>query len=91
MTVKHSFIFPASKSDVLKKIKELKTLQDIAYLFAIFVTQNNVNELQSEASAVFDFKFKLFGIVSFGIHTINVFWKTIFVYLWAKKIYISAT
>ena len=71
-TVKISSAFPASKRDIFKRLQRLKTLQYIAYPYATFAPVNGNNNLIWKSDEKFSFFFKLFGIIPFGVHNINV-------------------
>ncbi len=53
-------------------MQKLKTLQYIAYSYATFELVKGNDELIWNAGTVSSFKFKLFGWIPFGIHTIKV-------------------
>lgn len=72
MTVKKTSVFPASKKIVFDKLQKLKTLQYIAYPYATFTPTDVIDEFIWEEGSSFSFQFKLFGVISLGIHTINV-------------------
>lgn len=65
-------IFPASEKEVFERLKVLKTLQYIAFPYATFGPINGDNDLIWRKGETFSFRFKLFGIIPFGIHTIKV-------------------
>lgn len=72
MTVRKASVFPATKKEVFKRLQKLKTLQYIAYPFATFLPVNGNNkQIWREGTASF-YKFKLFGFIPFGVHTIKV-------------------
>ena len=65
-------IFPASKSEVYERIQELSTLQHIAFPYASFKPLNGSDDLIWKPGHSFEFRFRLFGVIPFGVHTINV-------------------
>ena len=65
-------IFPAAKKTVFAKLKELNTLQYIAKPYAAFLPEHGQGNFVWEENAVFSFRFKLFGFIPLGTHTINV-------------------
>lgn len=65
-------IFPASKEEVLEKLKALRTLQYIAAPFASFSVLNGSNDLIWSQGKEFAFYLKLFGFLPLGIHRIRV-------------------
>lgn len=71
-TVTKTTILPASKKEVFRRLKELKTLQHIAAPYATFSPENNNDYFVWEENAVFSFRFKLFSLLPLGIHTIRV-------------------
>ena len=71
-TVKKTSIFPASREKVFSLLKQLETLQFIASPYASFTSIDDNKEFVWQEGMVFKFKFKLFGIIPYGIHTINV-------------------
>ena len=64
--------FPASKDIVYHKLTKLKTLQFIAKPYATFTPVTGNEEIIWQTGETFLFKFKLFGFIPLGIHTINV-------------------
>lgn len=72
MNIKKTSVFPASNYVVFEKLKELKTLQHIAYPYAAFSPKNGKNDMQWKEGETFTFDFKLFGFIPFGTHTIKV-------------------
>ena len=71
-TVKKTSIFPASKKRVFSRLLKLKTLQYVAYPYATFTPMDEADSMSWEVGSVSRFKFRLFGIIPFGIHTIHV-------------------
>jgi len=71
-TVIKTSLFPASKSIVFGEIKKLSTLQYIAFPYAAFMPVNGQNDLIWQSGEIFDFRFRLFGIIPLGIHRIAV-------------------
>ena len=64
-------IFPASKEIVFSKLQRLELLQHIAKPYATFTPiGEKISIWESGKSTAY--KFKLFGIIPFGLHTINV-------------------
>lgn len=72
MTVKRSSVFPAPEEVIFGKLQKLETLQYIAYPYAIFIPMDETDELIWEEGSSNSFRFKIFGLIPFGIHTINV-------------------
>ncbi|MCR5094814.1 MAG: L-2-amino-thiazoline-4-carboxylic acid hydrolase [Lachnospiraceae bacterium] len=71
-TVRKTSIFPASKKTVFTRLLKLRTLQYIAYPYATFTPLNGTDSMAWEAGSTSRFKFRLFGIIPFGTHTIHV-------------------
>ncbi|MBR5644182.1 MAG: hypothetical protein IKW77_08345 [Salinivirgaceae bacterium] len=70
-TVVKTSVFPAAKEEVFAKLKTLKLLQQIAWPYATFTPVGN--EISTwEPNSCSSYKFKLFGLIPFGTHTINV-------------------
>jgi len=65
-------VFPASKSEVYERIQKLSTLQHIAFPYAAFKPLNGSDDLIWKPGRRFEFRFRLFGVIPFGVHTINV-------------------
>lgn len=72
MTVRKTSVFPAAEKEIFKKLQKLKTLQYIAYPLATFKPVDGNDKLVWKAGTVYSYKFKLFGFIPFGIHTIQV-------------------
>ena len=71
MIVIKTSLFPASKEEVFKKLQKLKVLQYIAWPYATFTpVGEKISVWQAGTSSAY--KFKLFGIIPFGTHKINV-------------------
>lgn len=71
-TVMKTSVLNVTRKELFEKLQEIKTLQYIAYPYATFEPVEHNNDLLWEEGKVFMFKFKLFGVIPFGIHTINV-------------------
>ena len=71
-SVKKTSIFPASKKKVFDKLLKLRTLQYIAYPYATFTSLDGTDNMSWEVGSTSRFKFRLFVIIPFGTHTINV-------------------
>lgn len=72
MTVRKTSVFPASKGEIFRKLQRLKTLQYIAYPMATFTPVDGNHKLRWKEGTASSYKFRLFGIIPFGIHTIRV-------------------
>lgn len=71
-TVEKTSILPASRSTVFEKMQKVETLQYIARPYATFTPVN----LEADSEWVFgstsSYRFKLFGFIPFGTHTIHI-------------------
>ena len=64
-------LFPSSKEIVFAKLQRLELLQHVAKPYATFTPiGKKISVWESGKSS--SYKFKLFGIIPFGTHTINV-------------------
>ena len=71
MIVIKTSIFPASKEKVFGKLQRLELLQHIAKPYANFTPVNErITVWEPGKSSAY--KLKLFGVIPFGTHTINV-------------------
>lgn len=65
-------VFPASQNVVWEKLQQLTTLQYIAKPFASFSPLDSASDFIWEEGKTFQFHFRLFCLLPFGIHTIHV-------------------
>ena len=65
-------LLQAGKSEVFQRLQKLETLQHVAAPYATFIPIDGNQEILWRKGSTFSFRFYLFGIVSFGIHTIHV-------------------
>ena len=72
MIVRKASVFPAPREDVLSRLQRLETLQYIAAPYATFIPVNKTENFRWEADASSEYRFKLFGIIPFGVHTIRI-------------------
>ena len=72
MIVRKASVFPAPRDEVLSRLRRLDTLQYIAAPYAAFTPVNETANFSWEAGAVSEYRFKLFGIIPFGIHAIRI-------------------
>ena len=70
--VRRTSIFPAPRHEVFTRLKELRTLQQIASPYASFTPLDGSDGLIWEPGSVAAFRFRLFGLIPFGTHTIRV-------------------
>lgn len=71
-TVIKTSVFPARKEVIWEKLQHLQTLQYIAYPYATFKPIDGNASLVWKQGEEFMFRFKLFGIIPFGMHEIKV-------------------
>ena len=72
MIVRKTSVFPAPRGEVLSRLRHLETLQYIAAPYATFTPVSKTSDFRWEAGDSSDYRFKLFGIIPFGIHTIRI-------------------
>ncbi len=65
-------VFSSGRDTVFEKLQEIQTLQYIAYPYAVFEPVSVGRGLKWHSGEVFEFKFRLFGFIPFGIHRINI-------------------
>ncbi len=71
MIVHKTSVFPVPREAVFQKLQELETLQYIARPYATFEPAGPVASVWTAGSES-SFRFRLFGIIPYGIHTIRV-------------------
>ena len=71
MIVKRTSVFPAPAEEIFEKIKKLETLQYIAKPYASFEPVEPGSGTWT-AGSVSSYRFRLFGIIPFGTHTIRI-------------------
>lgn len=71
-TVYKKSTFPADINTVFNLLTDLKTLQYIAFPYAIFEPIEDGQYVTWKEGQTFSFQFKLFGFIPYGIHTIHV-------------------
>lgn len=71
-TVYKKSVFPADIDTVFALLKNLSTLQYIASPYASFAPVDGGGDIRWEAGQTASFRFKLFCMVPYGIHTIHV-------------------
>ena len=72
MTIKKTSVFPAKQSNVFELLQRFDTLAYIAKPYATFKNIDGQTEPVWEAGRSFSFDFKMFGLISLGVHIINV-------------------
>ena len=71
MIVQKTSVFPAGRDAVFQKLQKLETLQYIAWPFATFEPVGNA-VLTWTVGSTFSYRFRLFGVIPFGTHTIHI-------------------
>jgi hypothetical protein len=71
-TVHRTSVFPANIDDVFNELQKLGTLQYIAAPYASFTPMDETKELIWTAGVSYSFRFRLFGVIPYGTHRINV-------------------
>ena len=71
MIVQKTSVFPASKKTVFQKLRQLETLQYIAWPFAAFEPVSDGEPVWTVGSTA-SYSFRLFGVIPFGTHTIHI-------------------
>ena len=69
MIVQKTSVFPAGRDAVFQKLQKLETLQYIAWPFATFEPVGNA-VLTWTVGSTSSYRFRLFGVIPFGTHTI---------------------
>ena len=72
MIVRKTSVFPAPRDEVLSRLQRLETLQYIAAPYATFTPVSEAADFKWKAGASSEYRFKLFGIIPFGVHTIRI-------------------
>ena len=70
-TIKVSSVFPAAQEIIWPLLSRVETLQHIAAPYAYFKPLNLVDETWHEGDII-QFRFRVFGIIPMGIHTIQI-------------------
>ena len=71
MIVRKSSVFPASRDVVFEKLQKPETLQYIAEPYAAFEPVGTAEPVWTVGGAS-AYKFRLFGVIPFGTHTIRI-------------------
>ena len=71
MIVQRTSVFPAPRDAVFRKLQRLETLQAIAKPWATFKPVGDVGGVWT-VGGVSSWRFRLFGVIPFGIHTIRI-------------------
>ena len=71
MIVQRTSVFPAGRDAVFQKLRRLSTLQTIAAPYAAFEPVQDAATAW-EAGSTSAYRFRLFGCIPFGTHTIHI-------------------
>lgn len=71
MFVQKTSVFPASQEIIFRKLQKLETLQAVSKPYASFEPLDKMAETWNAGSTTY-YRFRLFGLISFGIHTILI-------------------
>ena len=71
-TVEKTSVFPAPRDKVFGLLQRLDTLQYIAKPYATFTPVQSDQPMNWEPGTTAAFRFRLFGILAMGIHTIRI-------------------
>ena len=72
MIVRKSSLFPAPREEVFARLQRLETLQYIAAPYATFTPVEKNTDLSWKEGATSSYRFRLFGFIPFGVHTIRI-------------------
>ena len=72
MIVHKTSVFPAKREVVFKKLQRLETLQTVAAPYASFEPVRENEASVWRVGGVSSYRFKLFGLIPFGTHTIRI-------------------
>ncbi len=72
MVVRKASVFPAKREVVFERLQRLETLQHIAAPFASFTPVGGNMDPVWRIGGVSSYRFKLFGVIPFGTHTIRI-------------------
>ena len=71
IVVKES-LFPAGVDEIWDKLQHLSTLQFVAAPYVSFKPMDGQLDFQWQESSLFSLRFKLFGLIPMGVHTIRI-------------------
>ncbi len=72
MIVHKTSVFPAKREVVFEKLQRLETLQAVAAPYASFTPTSKDADSVWRVGGVSSYRFKLFGFIPFGTHTIRI-------------------
>ena len=71
MIVQKTSVFPAKQETVFRKLQRLEMLQQVAWPYAAFEPEDGTADIWT-AGSTFRFRFRLWGVIPFGVHTIHI-------------------
>ena len=71
-TVIKTSVLPSGTEEIWEKLQQLSTLRYIAAPLAAFTPTDGDGDLAWRSGETYRFYFKLFGVISLGVHTIRV-------------------
>ncbi len=72
MIVRRTSLFPAPRQEVFSRLQRLETLQAVAAPYASFTPTSEDTDQVLRVGGVSSYRFKLFGFIPFGTHTIRI-------------------
>ena len=72
MIVRKTSVFPAKREAVFARLQRLETLQYIAAPYASFTPVDGSAGFQWQAGSRSAYRFRLFGLIPYGTHTIRI-------------------
>ena len=72
MIVRKTSLFPACREVVFEKLQRLDILQYVAAPYASFVPVNERTDMVWQVGSTSSYRFRLFGVIPFGTHTICI-------------------
>ena len=72
MIVRKTSVFPAKRDVVFARLQRLETLQYIAAPYASFTPVDKSGDLRWQEGSCSAYRFRLFGRIPFGTHTIRI-------------------
>ena len=71
-TLRKTSVFPVPRELVFRKLQQLETLQYIAFPYATFTPLRFDDRFIWKAGESSSYRFRMWGIIPFGVHTINI-------------------
>lgn len=70
--VERTSVFPAGRQEVFTRLQKFETLQKVAWPYATFTPVSEEAAGQWQEGETVSFRFRLFGLIPYGVHTIHV-------------------